>query len=189
MDNVALLQRTVDQIDRLTADLSDVQLSAQTPCTEWKVRDLLNHITGGATMFALSAEQGSVPDDLVGQLMGGDNLGNDWKGAWSTASKRAVAVYKEPGVMDKIVKLPFGEMPAGIALAIAIFDVATHACDLAVATGQKVDDQELLGAALEMGKQMIGPDLRAPGVFDAEQPCPAGASAEEQLLAFAGRKI
>ena len=59
----------------------------------------------------------------------------------------------------------------------------------AVATGQKVDDQELLGAALEMGKQMIGPDLRAPGVFDAEQPCPAGASTEEQLLAFAGRKV
>ena len=189
MDNVALLQRTVDQVDRLTADLSDAQLAAQTPCTEWKVRDLLNHITGGATMFAISAEQGSVPDDQVGQLMGGDNLGDDWKGAWSTASKRAVAVYNQPGVMDKIVKLPFGEMPAGIALSIAIFDVATHAVDLAESTGQGIKDTELLETALEYGKQMIGPDLRAPGVFDAEQPCPDGASVEEQLLAFAGRKV
>lgn len=189
MDTVALLQRTVDEIDRLTANLTDTDLAAQTPCTEWKVKDLLNHITGGATMFALSAELGSVPDDKVGQLMGGDNLGSDWKGAWNTASRKAIAVYNEPGVMDKIVKLPFGEMPAGIALSIAVFDVATHACDIATATGQKVEDTELLGAALEMGKQMIGPDLRAPGLFDAEQPCPEGASVTEKLLAFAGRKV
>ena len=189
MDNVALLERTIDQIDRLSANLTDAQLAAQTPCTEWKVRDLFNHITGGATMFALSAEQGSVPDDVVGQLMGGDNLGDDWKGAWSTASTKAIAAFKEPGVMEKTVTLPFGQMPAGIALAIAVFDVATHACDLATATGQKVDDEELLGAALEMGKQMIGPDMRSPGLFDAEQPCADGATPQERLLAFAGRKV
>ena len=29
------------------------------------------------------------------------------------------------------MKLPFGEMPAGVALNIAIFDVATHSVDLA----------------------------------------------------------
>jgi uncharacterized protein (TIGR03086 family) len=189
MDNVALLQRTVDQVDKLSANLTDAELAAQTPCTDWKVRDLLNHITGGATMFAISAEEGSVPDELIGQLMGGDNLGDDWKGAWNTASRRAMAVYDQPGIMEKMVKLPFGEMPAGVALGIAIFDVATHACDLATATGQKVDDDELLDAALAMGQQMIGPDLRVPGVFDAEQPCPDGASKTDKLLAFAGRKV
>jgi uncharacterized protein (TIGR03086 family) len=189
MDNVALLQRTVDQVDRLTANLTDDQLGAQTPCEEWKVRDLLNHITGGAEMFALSAELGSVPDSEVGRLMGGDNLGSDWRGAWSAASKKAVAVYGQPGVMDKMVTLPFGQMPAGVALSIAIFDVATHAADLATATGQKLDDDELLEAALGMGKQMIGPDLRVPGVFGPEQPCADDATPTEKLLAFAGRKI
>jgi uncharacterized protein (TIGR03086 family) len=189
MDNVALLQRTVDQVDRLTANLTDDQLTAATPCTEWTVRDLLNHITGGAEMFALSAELGAVPDSEMGRLMGGDNLGDDWRSAWSAASKKAVAVYSQPGVMEKTVTLPFGAMPAGVALNIAIFDVATHAADLATATGQKVDDEELLDAALAMGKQMIGPDFRAPGIFGDEQPCPEGASKAEQLLAFAGRKV
>ena len=67
--------------------------------------------------------------------------------------------------MDKIVKLPFGEMPAGIALNIAIFDVATHSVDLARATGQQVSDTEMLEDALIIAQQMLGPELRQPGIF------------------------
>ena len=59
--------------------------------------------------------------------------------------------------MEKVVKLPFGEMPAGIALNIAIFDVATHSVDLAQATGQKVTDTEMLEGALVIAQQMMGP--------------------------------
>jgi hypothetical protein len=56
-------------------------------------------------------------------------------------------------------------MPAGVALNIAIFDVATHAVDIARATGQHVTDTELLESSLAVGRQMIGPDLRMPGVL------------------------
>jgi uncharacterized protein (TIGR03086 family) len=189
MEGVALLQQVVDQTTQIVDGISTEDLTSSTPCTEWTVRDLLNHITGGSTMFAVSAEQGSVPDELMGQLMGGDNLGDDFKGAWKTASARAMAAFDQPGALEKIVKLPFGEMPAGIALNIAIFDVATHAVDLARSTGQSVDDTEMLESALAIGKQMIGPDLRAPGVFDAEQPADDGAHVADRLLAFAGRKL
>jgi len=189
MDSVALLQQVVDETDRLVANIGPSDLSASTPCSEWSVQDLLNHITGGATMFAMSAESGSVPDDVMGQLMGGDNLGDDFKGAWATASRRALAAFGQPGVMDKMVKLPFGEMPAGVALNIAVFDVATHATDLARATGQTMAADDLLEAALAMGKQMIGPDLRQPGVFEAEQPIADDAPVLDRLQAFAGRKV
>jgi len=184
-----MMQRVVDTttavIDKTTTD----QLANPTPCTEWTVKDVINHMVGGATMFAISVEEGSVPDDLLGKLMGGDNVGADPKGAWATASDRAMKAFALPGAMDKIVKLPFGEMPGGIALNIAIFDVATHACDLARATGQQVTDTELLAGALAIGQQMVGPELRVPGVFGDEQAADAQASAEEKLLAFAGRKI
>jgi uncharacterized protein (TIGR03086 family) len=80
-------------------------------------------------------------------------------------------------------------MPASIALNIAIFDVATHACDIAKATGKTVTDDELMEQALAIGKQMIGPELRAPGVFDEAQPINDAASASDRLLAFAGRKL
>lgn len=189
MDNVALLQRVVDQTTLLVNNVSPDQLGTPTPCAEWTIRDLINHITGGATMFAISAEQGSVPDDVLARLMGGDNLGEDPQGAWAAASKRASDAFEQPGVLDKLVTLPFGEMPAEVALNIAVFDVATHATDLARASGQTITDTDLLETALAMGRQMIGPELRQPGIFDPEQPISDDAPVGDRLLAFAGRRI
>jgi uncharacterized protein (TIGR03086 family) len=100
-----------------------------------------------------------------------------------------MAAFAIPGVLDRIVTLPFGEMPAGVALNIAIFDVATHAADLAHATGQAIEDLAMLEAALEIGRQMVGPELRAPGVFDEAQPVADDAPVATRLLAFAGRRV
>jgi hypothetical protein len=106
-----------------------------------------------------------------------------------TASSRALAAFGATGALDKMVKLPFGEMPAGVALNIAVFDVLTHAADTASATGQTIEDTALVETALEVGHQMIGPDLRAPGIFDPEQPAPVGTTPVVRLLAFARRKV
>jgi len=130
-----------------------------------------------------------VSDEMMGELMGGDNLGDDYKGAWKAASERALALFARPGVLEKTMKLPFGEMPAGVFLNLNIFDVATHAADLARACGQTITDTDLLESALEIGRQMISPEMRRPGVLDAEQPVPAHATAADRLLAFAGRKV
>ena len=184
-----MMQQVIDVSTGVIDNVGAAQLTNPTLCTEWTVKDLINHMVGGATMFAISAEQGSVPDEVLGQLMGGDNVGADPKGAWARASTRAMAAFESPGAMEKIVKLPFGEMPAGVALNIAIFDVATHAVDVARATGQRVSDTETLEGALAIGRQMVGPELRVPGVFGPEQSSSDTASAEDRLLAFAGRKI
>ena len=189
MDVLDTMGQVLDRTGEVVDNLDDSQLSNPTPCAEWTVRDVINHITGGATMFATCVEQGSVPDDLLPKIMGGDNLGTDWKGSYHAASDRARAAFNAPGALDKMVKLPFGEMPANVALNIAIMDVITHACDIAKATGQTIDDEQLLTTALEVGHNLITDDFRRPGVFDAEQPAPANASTADKLLAFAGRKV
>ena len=189
MDQAAVMERVLGQADKIVQNVDPSQLGNATPCTEWSVRDVINHVVGGATMFAECVETGSVADERLGELMAGDNLGDDYKGAFSAVCKRAVTTFGKPGAMDQVVKLPFGEMPASVALSIGVMDVMTHACDIAKATGQKVDDAELLAIALEAGRQMIGDELRVPGMFEPEQPAPEGASAEDKLLAFAGRKV
>src|SRR3954447_18579262 len=189
MDVLATMGRVLDRRGEVVDQVDESQLGNATPCTEWTVRDVINHVTGGATMFATCVEHGSVPDDLLGQLMGGDNLGADFKASYHAASDRARAAFGSPGALDKMVKLPFGEMPGGIALNIAIMDGMTHACDIAKATGQTIDDDEILGTALEVGHQLVTDDFRVPGVFGAEQPAPDGASSTDKLLAFAGRKL
>jgi uncharacterized protein (TIGR03086 family) len=189
MDSVALMQQVVDETTGVVNHLSDADLGRPSPCAGWTARDVVNHITGGATMFAISVEQGSVPDADLARLMGGDNLGDDPQGAWATASRRAMEAFRRPGAMDQTVVLPFGEMPASVAINIAVFDVLTHAADLATASGQTLEDTALIETALTMGKQMLGPELRQPGVFDAEQPVAADAPAVDRLLAFAGRRV
>ena len=189
MEIVDALEQTFEHTHKVIVGIRPDQLGDATPCTEWDVRAVINHITGGATMFAECVEHGSVPDSRLGELMAGDNLGDDFKGKYRAASDRARATFAMPGALDKIVKLPFGEMPAGVALNIAIMDVMTHAADIAKATGQTIDDDEILTTALDVGRQLITDDFRAPGVFDPEQPAPPNASAADRLLAFAGRKV
>ena len=189
MDTLAMINRVLDRTEEVVDNVEPAQLGNPTPCTEWTVRDVMNHITGGGLMFAECVENGSVPDELLGQLMGGDNLGDDYKGAFHAMSKRVRASFALPGAIDKIVKLPFGEMPAGVALNIAVMDVMTHCFDIAHATGQTIDDEELLATALEVGHQLINEDYRQPGLFAAAKPAPAGASSATKLLAFAGRSV
>src|SRR3954449_5593649 len=100
MNEVQLLQRVVDETSRVIDHVSDAEMANPSPCEGWTVRDVVNHITGGATMFALSVEQGKVPDDEVGRLMGGDNVGDDPKGAWDVAAKHALVAFDSPGAMD-----------------------------------------------------------------------------------------
>jgi len=186
---LALLGRVVEETQHVIDGVTPEQLSAPSPCTEWTVRDLINHVTAGSEMFALAAEHGAVPDADVSRLMGGDNLGDDYRGAFRTASNKALEVFNRPGMLDQTVKLPFGEMPASVALDIAVCDVAIHAADIARATGQKVGDDEMLEGVLAVAQRIITSDWRAPGIFGQEQPADEDASAEDKLLAFAGRKV
>ena len=189
MDVVATFERVLDATNDVVEGVDPGQLGNPTPCSEWDVRAVINHIAGGAIMFTECVEQGAVPDARLGELMGGDNLGTDFKASYRAASDRARATFATPGVLEKMVTLPFGEMPAGVALNIAIMDVMTHAADIAKATGQTIGDEEIVTVALAVGHELITDAFRAPGVFEAERPAPADASATDRLLAFAGREI
>ena len=188
MDTVELLTKVVGETRRVVDEVRPDQLGDPTPCADWTVRDLLNHLTAGSTMFAVSAEQGSVPDEVVAQLSG-DTLGDDYKTAFATAAERAITAFNLPGLMEKQLTMPFGAMPAPVALNIAAFDLATHTVDLARATGQQVQADDLLEAALEIGRQIVTPEFRTPGVLGEEQPVADDAPVADRLLAFAGRAV
>jgi uncharacterized protein (TIGR03086 family) len=188
MDSLAMMNRVLDETQRVVDNIEPSQLDDPTPCAEWTVRDVLNHITGGADMFAIAARDGRVPDDKLGQLLAGDNLGDDYKASFRAAASRATAAFAPEDVLGKVITLPFGEMPAGVALEIAIFDVTTHAWDLAKATGQSTAlDPEVLGTALELAQGMLSDEYRAMGLFGPPVDIPADAPPQDRLAAFAGR--
>ena len=191
MSEVELMGNVITETKKVVAGIKPDQLANPTPCTEWDVKALLNHITGGSLMFAVCVESGSIADDEMGRLMTSDLVGDDYVREFGAAADRAIAAFNAPGALEKMVTLPFGTMPASVALQIAVFDVTTHALDLAHATGQSTEaiSPEVLQATWDAGQAMIGPDFLEAGLFGPPQDAPADAPLDDQILAFAGRQI
>jgi uncharacterized protein (TIGR03086 family) len=188
MDEVATMSKVIAETKRVVEGIQPSQLDNPTPCDAWTVRDVLNHVVGGAQMFAISVREGSVPDEKLGQLLAGDNLGTDYKAAFKQAADDAEAAFEIPGAMERIVKLPFGEMPASMAVNIAIFDVTTHAWDLAKATGQSTElDPEVSAIAFQVAQGMLSDDMRATGLFGPSVPVADDAPMADRLAGLAGR--
>src|SRR5262245_26801384 len=121
MDSATMMAKVLDETNRVVDGIEPSQLDNASPCEGWTVRDVLNHITAGATIFAVCVRDGSISDERLGALITGDNVGDDYKQSFRAASADALASFGEDGAMDRTVTLPFGEMPAGAAVDIAIF--------------------------------------------------------------------
>jgi uncharacterized protein (TIGR03086 family) len=188
MDEVATMRRVIDVTARVVDGIGPEQLDDPSPCAGWTVRDVLNHVIAGAEVFTRCVRDGSVPDATLAEIMTTDRLGDDHREAFHRAAEAANEALAIPGAMDRLVQLPFGEMPARMALHIAIFDVTTHAWDLAKATGQSTDlDPEIATIAYQVALTMLSDDLRDAGMFGPAVAVPDGAPAADRLAALSGR--
>jgi uncharacterized protein (TIGR03086 family) len=188
--SVELLERAIAGTQAIVSRVSPEQLDASTPCASWKVRDLVNHIVGSTYWFAETVETGVAPAS-ESDVGGPDVTGGDVGAALADGSKRAIAAFSAPGAMDKMLKLPFGEMPGSAFVMMAANDQFQHGWDLAKATGQAADlDPELAQQLLGFVRAAIpdafrGPDGKAP--FGPVVSVPDSASPPDQLAGFLGR--
>ncbi len=181
------LEQAIKSTRAVLEGVTPDQLDSPTPCQSWTVAQLVDHIVGAQYFFATAASGEPLSaDDRT--FAGGDFLGEFDKG-----SQACLAAFGAPGAMERIMKLPFGDMPGSAFVGLATTDTFVHGWDLARATGQKVDfDQELSGALLAGSRQAIkeafrGEDGKAP--FGPAKEAPAGASNADQLAAFLGRTV
>jgi uncharacterized protein (TIGR03086 family) len=188
MDLIADIQGAAAEFGRLVEGTRPDQLDNPTACAEFKVRDLINHVVSGATVFAIAFDQGSVPDDELEQLSG-DALGDDYKGACAAAMARAGAAFTRPGALDGTVTLPFGEFTREDALGLAVFDVIVHCSDLAAATGQVMEltDEDAV-IALELARMHIVDAMRDGNTFADIVVIDEESGAWAELLAYTGRQ-
>ncbi len=163
--------------------IEDAALAAATPCAEYDVRALVNHLFQVVVQFQrLAVKQDSdfgATADVVAE-------GPDWRERLVRETDRLVAAWSAPGAEEGTTGAM--DMPARLVGSMALLDLTVHAWDLARATGQVfpgADDAvvaELAGAVAE-----LAPTARRMGMFGAPVPVPDGASAFERLLAQTGR--
>lgn len=161
------------------------ELTNATPCDRWAVRDLINHLVGGGYMFATCLSGGAVD----GSSDPGDLVGDDHVAAYDAAIAAFSSALEATTDLSTPVTLPFGSMPADVALRIAAADLLVHSWDLAKATGQQFDPSaEFIAEVDPFFHQFLQPEVRAMGIFAAEVEVPADASPLDRLVAFAGRQ-
>ncbi|WP_174255969.1 TIGR03086 family metal-binding protein [Phytoactinopolyspora mesophila] len=132
-----LYLRACDLFDARVHGVGADQWDAPTPCTEWDVRQLVNHVT---------VEDLWVPPLLSGRTMAevgdafdGDQLGADPVGSWTSALAVARDAVNEPGAASRTVHLSYGREHAAEYLMQLFADHLVHAWDLAQATGGDVE--------------------------------------------------
>jgi uncharacterized protein (TIGR03086 family) len=181
------LQYQTTTLRTLVAGVKPNQWDNATPCDQWTVRDVVNHVVGGGQMFAATFAGQSV-DIPAGPMP--DLVGDDPVGALDGALQAFEDAANTPGAMENMVVLPFATLPAQVALDIGKFDLLVHCYDIASATGQPFDPPaEVVSEGFQAAHMIIQPEMRAAGAFGAEVPAPAGATPLEQMLAFSGRTV
>ena len=178
MDPAASLEHTFQHTHKVIANVRPDQYDLATPCTEWTVRDLMEHMIGVVSGLGAAAA-GREPTPFA--------LGDDPAAQFDGAAEEALAAWRADGIMDKVIDAGPAPMPGRVLAGINLLDTATHTWDLATATGQDPSlPDDVAEAAYEASTTIIAPEIR-PGRFAPEVPAPSDADPTERLVAFLGR--
>ncbi|MFC8828100.1 TIGR03086 family metal-binding protein [Streptomyces sp. NPDC057137] len=189
MDN-PLLDRHGEALDLFTDRVHAVgadQWGATTPCTEWSVRDLVNHLTSEQLWVPALVSEGRTMAE-VGDAFDGDVLGDDPVAAWDRAAAAARAAFGERGALDRPVPLSYGATAADAYCSQMVLDAVVHTWDLSRGIGV---NERLPGPLVDFALEEVEPyavSLSQSGLFDTALDPPPDADTQTRLLAMLGRE-
>lgn len=184
MDEATAFRRASDGFLRLAEQVTASDWSATTPCADWNVRALVNHVAG---------EYLWVPELMAGKTVAqvggrfdGDQLGDQPLAALVTAARTAQAASASHNSMTRNVHLSFGDVSGAEYVKQMAVDSVIHAWDLARAIGaDETLDPELVDFSYEELRQSAE-DWRSGGAFGPAKE-PGDESKQSRLLALTGR--
>jgi uncharacterized protein (TIGR03086 family) len=177
------LHPAAERLVRLVEGLPDDALERPTPCTEYTVAALLDHLAGTVVAFRAAAVKNPLPGGPSGDA---SNLRPDWRTAIPRDTRALADAWDHPTAWTGRTAAGGVELPADVAAIVALDELVVHGWDLAKATDQPTDYD---GPGLEAVLRLVT-DFRArdfPGLFGPEVPMPDGAPLIERILGVTGR--
>jgi len=167
------------RVHRIAAE----QWDAATPCSDWTVRRLVDHLIDEMRWVPPLMAGNSISEAQA--VVEAPQASNDPVAQWDSSAGAARVALAEPGALEREITLSRGLTPATDYLSEMIFDLAVHSWDL----GQAVGVADALPADLvSFAAGMVeGADLSSSGVFDPPVSLSPDASEEHRLVAATGR--
>ena len=171
MDLTDLYRRTVAAWTDQARSVGDGDWDRPTPCAEWTVRELVNHVAGEA-LWAVPLLQGSTIEE-VGDRFDGDVLGDDPSGTALDAAEQSVTMVARRLPEGGTVHLSYGEEQVEEYVRQLAADHLVHGWDLARALGrtpeldpEAVSDVAAWFAEREELYRSVGAVGPRPGTYD-----------------------
>jgi uncharacterized protein (TIGR03086 family) len=173
-DDSAVLRRALDQLADLLDDVPRDALGDGTPCSEWTVQDLVDHIVAAPEKFARM-----VRGDSIDWTAPTPPAGDDPAGTFRTHAQDLLGAVRDQAAGGESVTPDW-----------QCAELAVHTWDLATALGRPTGDldPDVAESGLTFMQTNLTDDKRGP-VFGPEQPAPEGADAYQRIAAFAGRAV
>lgn len=184
MDLGSLYRRTIECWASRVNDVGADQWDAPTPCSDWSVRDVVNHVAG-EDLWTVPLVRGRTIED-VGDRFDGDVLGGDPAGAALRAAADAESVVLEALPRGGKVHLSYGEEKLGEYVHQLAADHLVHAWDVAAATGgdTRLDPASVAEVARWFSEREA--IYRSAGLIG--EPAPLTGDKQSDLLASFGRR-
>ena len=185
-DPKELFRRALERFGQHVHKVKEDQWHGPTPCTEWDVSALVNHLVYENVWMPPILAGKTIAD--VGDQFEGDLLGQDPAAAWDRSARESGAAVRAASLGDT-VHLSYGDVTAEHYVSEVMTDLAIHGWDLARAVG---DDETMDSEAVDLLFDHYKPrekQLKATGLFGPNVQPPPGADKQAQLLAVFGRVV
>jgi uncharacterized protein (TIGR03086 family) len=171
------------RLAKITAGIPDDALGAPTPCADYTVGDLLDHVAGASLAFRAAAVKQPLEGAAAGDVR---NLAPDWRTRIPADLDALVDAWRAADAWSGMTRVGGIDLPGMIAGIVALDEIVIHGWDLAVATGQDAGyDGPELDAVYETVQSFRAGGIE--GIFGPEVAVPTDAPLLDRILGVTGR--
>ena len=177
-DELDSAEATLAVLRRVLSEIGVGDMDKQTPCREFDVAGLTDHLMNSITVIG-GAAGAEVPQA---------NSDDPVEARVAAAARSALDAWRRRG-LDGTVTVGPNQAPARVMAGILSIEFLVHAWDYAAATGGAVNAPDALSNyVLGLAKTIITPAGRTQVGFDDPVDARADAGALDRLIAFTGRR-
>ena len=184
------LEPAARRMGDLVSGVSDDLLDAPTPCPEYTLGDLVEHVGGAASAFTGAAAKDLGDATSLGPSGDSSRLSDDWRNRIPRDLAALADAWRDPDAWTGMTKAGGVDLPGEVAGLVALDELVVHGWDVARATGQRYEvDAASVEAVHGFVAQFSEPGMEEAraGLFGPVVEVPENAPLLDRVIGLTGR--